>query len=593
MVSATLIPSYDEPALTLAIVNIWLQEAGYGDYFRDEDAIEELLVHDQTLREQGQKVLEVSLKKLREKLAAEAKADASADPDSHPAATPEPSAMIGQDETLNIPAEKIFAMLGKERVTLTIAEQRDGRVEIGLSENELSAELTLLRPFGGRAMERKDIETAISKAKIQSEIIPGSIEQALELGECSKLPLALGIEPRRGHDSAFEALVVSLQYSGPNIDEKGIADFHNIMEFVVVEPGTPLMRRHPPGRGKNGSNIFGQAILAEPGEILPFFGGIEGTKVSETDPNLLVAAIKGHPIIHDRGVSVDTVLMLKNASLATGNIDFDGSVCIAEDVADGITVKASGDVTVLGVVGKATIQAGGSVAIKQGLIGGSKTGEQSDGEDKRSAFVQAQGSVSAKFASGADISAGDQINIDEYASHCVMTAASKILLGQKRGKGQLIGGRTEAFDLVWAKILGSTGGATTEIKVGAEADAIVKLRSISSELKQLQEDLSERIDTVRKLSIRAKVAGLNPQTRELIEKNRAEQEKLQARIVFLREQEEQLKKLLVRSKKSRVQGAHKIHHNVCVSILGASHRFKDEINGGSLSFEARSIQLKR
>jgi uncharacterized protein (DUF342 family) len=285
--------------------------------------------------------------------------------------------------------------------------------------------------------------------------------------------------------------------------------------------------------------------------------------------------------------------MLRNANLATGNVDFDGSVCVAEDVADGICVKATGDVTVLGMVGKAIIQAGGSVEIKQGLIGGSKAADGSEHELQPGAFVSAKGSVTAKFASGAKVSAGKSIMIEEYASHCDLQAEEKILIGAQRGKGQLIGGSARAFDQVFAKVLGSTGSPATEVTVGAEPDTVLRLRRIGAEIRQVIDRLAELFDGIRKLGIRAKVAGMSAQTKEILAQHQEEQTRLSARLEQLKEQEDEIKQVLLRSKKARVRGSQMIHHNVTVCILGQRYRFNEEVSGGTLFFEARKIQLKR
>jgi len=570
-VTASLEPSFGGPTLTRKDIDTLLESEGYQSYFMLEDGIDELLITDQTLRSQGQKVFEVFLKKLQK---------------SNETNTPEEN--LASDYN----PQQIFSMLGRELPSLAIAEKRDGQVEITSSDQDLKALITIQKPYGGSSITLTDIEREIKKQNITAQTNDAVIQQALETGECQNVPFASGVKPQKGKDSRFEKLVNDRFSSAPKIDENGIANYRDVNEFVVVEAGTPLMRRHAPANGKNGTDIYGKMIPSHAGDALPFSAKIVGASISQDDPDLLIATIKGHPILDSRGVSIDNVLVIKNVSLATGNIDFDGSVCVEEDVADGASIKANGDVTIKGVVGKSTIEAEGNVLIAQGFIGGANSGDKKQDSESFVAFIKAKGTVSAKFASGAKITAGDEINIAEYASHCDMLASNKVQLGHPHGKGSLIGGNIQAFKLVSAKILGSTGGTHTHITVGADADTIINLRRITQSLHKKKIQVSEIYDDLRKLTIRAKVAGLNPQTKELIEKYNEQQQQIDLDILELNQQEKEVKHLLMRSKKARVISAYKVWQNVSVSILGASHTTKEEMSASSFLFESRSVQIK-
>jgi uncharacterized protein (DUF342 family) len=570
-VVASLIPSFGGPILTRKDIDTLLNAQGYQSYFILEDGVDELLITDQTLRSQGQKVFEVFLKKLQ-------KSNEANNTDEDLASSYDP--------------HQIFSMLGRELPKLSIAEKRDGQLEITASEHDLQALITLQKPFGGTPITHEDIEQEIKKLGITAPIKEDVITQVLDKGECNNLPFAMGSKPHKGKDSRFEKLVNDRFSSAPKIDEKGNANYRDINEFVVVEAGTPLMRRHPPANGKNGTDIFGKMIPSDTGDALPFSANTEGAAISKDDPDLMVATIKGHPILDSRGVSIDNVLVVKNVSLASGNIDFDGSVCVEEDVADGACIKAAGDVTVKGAVGKSTIEADGNVLIAQGFIGGANSGDKSQDSENFRAIIKAKGTVSAKFASGATINAGNEINIAEYASHCNLLATNKVQLGQPYGKGSLIGGNIQAFKLVSAKILGSTGGTPTHITVGADADTIINLRRITQILHKKKIQVSEIYDELRKLTIRAKVAGLTPQTKEIIEKYNEQQKQIDLEILELNQQEQEVKHLLMRSKKARVSCAYKVWQNVSVSILGASHTTKEEMSASSFFFESRRVQIK-
>jgi uncharacterized protein (DUF342 family) len=53
----------------------------------------------------------------------------------------------------------------------------------------------------------------------------------------------MGSKLQQGKDSRFEKLVNNRFSSAPKIGDKGAVKYRDISEFVVVEAGTPLMRR--------------------------------------------------------------------------------------------------------------------------------------------------------------------------------------------------------------------------------------------------------------------------------------------------------------------------------------------------------------
>lgn len=568
-VLATLQPSFDQKALSSKQISADLKERAYQDFFVFSEAIDELLITDELLRAQGQKLLKTTLAKL---------AKQQTDNPEQAAEEPKP--------------ENIFALLNKPLKPFVIAQKRNAEVAITTSDDDIIAYLSIYKPFGGEPATEGDVFQAIADAGIASEIDQSTVARALEQGQAEQLVLAKGSKPKRGGDSRFVPLIEVNVYKGPAVDEDGKTNYKELFDFVVVEPGTALMRRESPEPGKNGMDVFGKSIPAEPGESIPFSTDLEGAMVSESDLNILVATEKGHPVYSERGASIDQVLRLKSANLATGNIEFDGSVCINEDVADGISVKATGDVSVLGTVGKATIEAGNNVIIRQGLIGGTKSNEDEDDSEPYGAFIKAGASVSALFASYAKIEAQDEISIREYASHCGLFAEHKVLLGKNMGKGNLIGGQAQAFELIYAKVLGSTGGTPTRLRIGAKADTILQLRKISQQLHSNKTQLSENAEALQKIAIWTKVAGMNEQNKEKIAHLNKENETIEASNIALNEQANALKLLLMRTKRANVTVGQKVFPNAEVAVLNYSQRIKEEQGGGQFRFDARQVSYR-
>ncbi len=592
-VCGALSPAFNAKPVTLELIKTQLMQAGFGKYYLFEANLGELIETDTTLREKGEKVYQELIKRIKDEVTKRpSKTEQNEEDhqgDEHKQED-EPPSELQQIEAIT--AEFIFTLLKAPPPETIVAERRDAVITVTTSEDELTVFLDIAAPHGGTEADEPAITKALQARGIKATLNNEAIAEAIEKGVCESLVIANGIAPKKGKDSIFTTLVQDQISSGPSVDSTGKTNYHDINQFVVIEPGTLLMRRGAPAPGKSGTDVFGKVIPAETGDVLPFFGGIEGAKVADDDHNLLVATQKGHPIIHDRGVSIDPVLQLTNVSLATGNVNYDGSVLVKQDVADGLKVEVTGDLIVEGVVGKATIIAGNNVIIKQGLIGGTPSEEQIS-DQNFGASVSAEGVVSARFATMAKIRAKKKISLDEYALHCDLYAEEQIVLGETSGKGNLIGGKAQAFNLVSAKSLGSTGSTVTTIRVGAPPNTLERYRRVTQATRQKQQVITDINENLHKFSLRSRQSDPPPQMLEMIAKLNTQSAAINAELADLQVQENELKTLLMRSKKSKVISKGKVHQNVIVHILGSSLRIKEDSSSGTFKFDMRQVMFIR
>ncbi len=573
-VCARLAPCFGGKEITRASLLALLDKHGYAEFYHLDTEIAKLLEANQELVEQCRKLLENF---------------AQNPPADHANST---EAADAAPKTENEPL-RILEEMGMEYPQFVVAERRDAQILIETDEADLQAYLTLLPAYGGKQADQKAVIQAIRQKGIKAGIIQAALATAIKRFNMEKKPvlIAKGQKPVKGKNSGFEYLVESVICQGPREDDRGKLNYLDVNEFVLVEAGTPLVRRTAPEPGKNGTDVYGRAIPAETGDLLPFDPEVTGAKVSEQDANLLIATQKGHPIILKAGVSIDPALELKNVSLATGNIDYDGSVHVKEDVADGMTIKASGEVIVNGVVGKATIIAGGNVIIDQGLIGGIQT-KKVPQHNQFGAKICSNGHVSARFITCAQIQA-DCVSVMEYISHSDIDATNAVLLGQKRGNGQLIGGKTRAFNKVAAKTLGTKANIITTIRVGAAADTLPKLRHIMQNIKRLKDTRREINTSLNKLSTQAKLTALTDQQTELVAQYRQQLDDIDNEIAVFSSEERVLQGLLVKSKAATVTASKAIYSNVTVNILHTGKKVTEDRGRGTFRFLARKTVIEK
>jgi len=416
-----------------------------------------------------------------------------------------------------------------EGFVLEIGERRDGGCTLKIDDDKMTARLTLIPPYGGAPVALFQIQLALQEKGVVRGIMTNEIEAALKQGYAAEHIIAQGVRPVRGIDARFQSLIPQIRERKPQVDARGIANYRDLGQLIVVRPGDPLMCRTPPTEGKKGWDITGQALMPQSGQDVQFASGLQGVELApdaELDPDnnsLLLAAITGQPKLVPNGVVVEPTIDLSLVDISTGNMSFDGTINIKGDVKDGMKVHATGDVFVGGTVEAAEIEAGGNIVIKGGVIGHSEHSGDPNEVPTFNAIIISKGSINVHFAENVCMEAGVDIIIEEFSMHNHLTALNRVLVGKSGGKkGRIIGGITSASDLVKTAIIGSSAGFVTKVRAGfnpylqAERD---RLKLEIDALEKEQEDLKKIIAFVLAHPEKDKNGLLNKalHTREKIE----------------------------------------------------------------------------
>ncbi len=350
-----------------------------------------------------------------------------------------------------------------------VAQRMDATIAVEVSADAMSAAVSLSPPKGGRPASIDDVLRALNSAGVSIGVDHDVLMAACQAGIAEKLVVAHGLPPVEGADCDFLELVPQSADRAPKVNENGLIDYRDHGAIALVEVDAPLMRRIPPVPGTPGHTVLGQPIAPQPVRDAPFASDLLGAKVSSGDPDLLIATSSGLPVRVPCGVMVEPVLKVREVNLATGNINFDGTVQVEGDVINQMKVLASGDIVVGGTVEGAALQAGGNIAIKGGVIFG--------------ASLEAAGMVSARFAQNSKLTAGSILALDDAALECALQSGNQITIGVKNPqRGRLAGGTARTKMLLKVPLLGSPKGSVTKVEVGADP-----------ELERQYQLLSERI----------------------------------------------------------------------------------------------------
>jgi uncharacterized protein (DUF342 family) len=388
------------------------------------------------------------------------------------------------------------ARVAQAPLSMPIGKRHDAEFKIAIAEDKMAAHLTLVRAQGGQALALPAVLEALQRQGIVFGLLQEQIEAALAAGECEHLLIAAGCPAQAGSAGYFENLLLEKEQHLLQADENAIVHYSDLSHLMLVRQGDPLLRLFPALPGTDGTNILGQVAPAAAMPELAFAEASQGAMLDPNDANLLVAACAGQPVITRNGAVVNALLEVADIDLATGNVEFDGTIRIKGDIKAGMRLKASGDVIVLGMIEAAEIVAGGNVAVKGGIIGRPNPQPGAHALPPDTARISCGGSLQALFVESARIKAGDSIVVEAYARQCELFARNQIIVGKPGARNShLAGGTAQATLLIKALNLGTPNGLKTLVQVGSDPYLV---QEIAAKDAQFQHQLAE-LDQVQKL----------------------------------------------------------------------------------------------
>jgi uncharacterized protein (DUF342 family) len=371
--------------------------------------------------------------------------------------------------------------------------------------------------------------------------------------------------PVPGEDARIEYLVDPSLKLGP-VEEGGNVDFKSLNLIKPVKQGQPLARRHPPGKGAPGIDLFGRPAQAPDGNDVALPAG-PNTEVSAGDANLLVASVSGFLQKKDGLLSVDQCFIVDGSvDYSTGNIAYEQSAVIRGDIADGFTVTVGGALEVGGSVGEAKLMVGGDILIKKGFVGSGH------------GMVTSKGDVSIGFASNQTVRAHGNLTLVKESFNCHLASRKGISV-----LGPLVGGIAMAGGEIVCRQAGNELGTKTELEAGMdyilhENRALLeeKIKELTSHLGKITQKLARFREAYR---VRKRFTSAEA---KLMLELRDMQEKIQVRLPAMEKRKadllEQIRKgclkegIFIRVEK-------KVNPGVIIRMGSESLRIQEEMSG--------------
>ena len=328
----------------------------------------------------------------------------------------------------------------------------DAVCHVYVSKDKLVAWCFAFPPYaGGEEMNSAMLACALEKAGVNTGIDPQSmVEIFRQVRYLRLIPVAFGQPETEGKDGYVTEKYPRELSLEVVIDEHGVADYRAMNYVQLIKKDSVICEITPPVEGTPGMRLDGKPIMPRTVQAAKAPCGVNTTLTE--DGLRLIATMDGHLEYSNGAFYVRPVLEIRgDVDYSTGNIDFIGDVQIAGDVRENFSVRATGSITVDGIVEAASVESGGDMTITRGVVG-----------DNR-AVLKCGGVFRVKYLENSRVYAGGSVYAD-----CIMT--SEVYSDQSievvEGRGSIIGGTLTAGELIRANMIGAQSGRKTELTLG-------------------------------------------------------------------------------------------------------------------------------
>lgn len=339
-----------------------------------------------------------------------------------------------------------------------------------------------------QALEEKGVTTGVVKERV-ADMLASKLYNREVL-------IAQGIKATDGVDGYYDYNFNSALDHKPKVLPDGSVDYWSVHSIEAVVAGQVIAIYHPAVEGKDGVTVKGKVISAKHGrEQMP----IKGKGFERMNDNLTyTASIDGKiEMQNDRIVISPVHEIYGNAEIAGGNIDFRGDIVIHGNVESGVVIRATGSITIDGIVEACTLEAGKDIILRSGMLGGNK------------ASVKTKANITAKFCEFTRIECEGDLTADVLMDCSVICQGQVILNG---ARGSIIGGKVHAIRGVVVSTLGNDAEKKTEIFVGAGIEVHSRLRVLEKKIEATREELNKIEEGLHQFEALQKERGVDYST---------------------------------------------------------------------------------
>lgn len=356
------------------------------------------------------------------------------------------------------------------------------KINIRVANNDMEAYILVNRTEEEETISKEELNVALAKSGVVYGIDEELLDQIASLSLFDReFLIAKGEAPVDGVDGYFEYKFNTDLNHKPLLREDGTVDYWSIHLVEMVEAGQIVAIYHDPIDCTDGKSVKGKTVLAKRGKGLPPIAG-RGFERSE-DNYVYTSLIDGKIELSNRRLTILPVYEISSdVDMHTGNIDFRGDVIVHGNIRSGMSVKATGTVTVDGMLEAGTIEGTKGIVLRGGVQGGGK------------ARLISESDIQAKYIEYAYVETKGAV-ISDSLIDCKVVCYDEVRIEGKHSS--IVGGSVYGTRSVKANNIGSSNNIATEILAGMRTEELKDLFMLQSEVYDIQSTI-DKIDLTLK-----------------------------------------------------------------------------------------------
>lgn len=478
--------------------------------------------------------------------------------------------MLDQKQIQDIDLELMEQVVGEATgEPIQIAERRpeldrDAELQVNISKDEMEAYCTYIPPLGGERLNIIEAIRLLNANGVQYGIDESKVERLLEDNIKQEMLIANGKLAEPGQPAELRYYFVAGRDKKHVKElENGKVDFRNLDLVANVKRGDLLVSKISPTEGIPGMAVTAREIKPEPGKDIKLPKG----KNVEVGPDelSLFATIDGQVVLEDQKINVLPIYTVNgDVDLETGNINFIGNVIVKGSVQEGFSIKAEGDIEVMGNVGGATLEAEGSIIVHKGFQG------------KQKGLLKATGDVQCGFIENGQVITRGSLLVKGAVMHSNIIAKVNIAV---EGRGLIVGGSVQAGNDIEARMIGSHLATPTEISAGVDPEIRQELEQVNVEIEAAQENIDKVVKGIELLERATRSLGKLPaQKQAMLDQFQKTRQHVAGQMQQLLDQQEALNRQLKEQKNGRIKVSEFVFPGVKINIGQYGYRVKDKMS---------------
>jgi len=453
---------------------------------------------------------------------------------------------------------------------------------VDIVDQDMKAIMTVSQPGpGGPDLTREDIQGMLTSQGVVHGIQQEVIQEFLDYPRYNeKVVVASGTPPVNGQDAKI-VYNFTIDHSKVQLKEKdGRVDFKDLDLVDNVEAGQILARKVPREEGQDGSTVTGRVLPAKAGRDVEIGVG-KNIRIAE-DGITALATINGQAILTAGKINVEPIYTVPgDVNFKTGNILFLGTVMVKGNVEDGFSVKAAGNIEVMGSVGKCELDAEGDIVVHQGILG------------KNSGRVRAGSNIVAKFIEHSRVEAENSVIVSDGIIHSSVDANRRIICQGKRAS--IVGGKIRATEEINAKTFGSVAGTETVLEVGFDPKRKEQLAVLTGKKETIEKKLEELERNIKTLETLKKVQrNFNEEKQKDLQELSDQRSALLTELTDLNREIQEITSYLTALKAvGRISASDRVYPGVKLFIKNESLTIRNEFRKVSFVLEGQEIRMTK